>query len=145
MNKFDYKWLSVDGVHGTRTPGDRMVGADESTELWRYPYSTSIASIFFYLVVGLGSVNIIRSKVLPPRLRPFSDFKILWKVPFSANGKGEALGIFIFLWNVAERERERARATPSLMLKNYNCICSNGHRKSCYNLLWHQNQLFFQH
>ena len=28
---------SVDGVLGTRTRGGRMVGADESTELWRHP------------------------------------------------------------------------------------------------------------
>ena len=27
---------SVDGVLGTRTRGGRMVGADESTELWRH-------------------------------------------------------------------------------------------------------------
>ena len=27
---------SVDGVLGTRTQGSRMVGADESTELWRH-------------------------------------------------------------------------------------------------------------
>ena len=28
---------SVDGVLGTQTRGGRMVGADESTELWRHP------------------------------------------------------------------------------------------------------------
>ena len=28
---------SIDGVLGTRTRGGRMVGADESTELWRHP------------------------------------------------------------------------------------------------------------
>ena len=28
---------SVDGMLGTRTLGGRMVGADESTELWRHP------------------------------------------------------------------------------------------------------------
>ena len=27
----------VDGVFGTRTRGDRMVGTDESPELWRHP------------------------------------------------------------------------------------------------------------
>ena len=27
----------VDGVLGTRTRGGRMVGTDESTELWRHP------------------------------------------------------------------------------------------------------------
>ena len=30
---------SVDGVLGTRTRGRRMVGADETTELWRPPKS----------------------------------------------------------------------------------------------------------
>ena len=29
---------SIDGVHGIRTWGRRMVGADETTELWRPPY-----------------------------------------------------------------------------------------------------------
>ena len=29
---------SVDGVLGIRTGGRRMVGADETTELWRPPY-----------------------------------------------------------------------------------------------------------
>ena len=29
--------MSVDGKLGTQTQGGRMVGADESTELWRHP------------------------------------------------------------------------------------------------------------
>ena len=29
---------SVDGVLGTQTRGGRMVGADDSTELWLHPY-----------------------------------------------------------------------------------------------------------
>ena len=33
---------SFDGVLGTRTRGSRMVGADESTELWRHPYLSSL-------------------------------------------------------------------------------------------------------
>ena len=28
---------SVDGVLGTQTRGGRVVGADESTEIWRHP------------------------------------------------------------------------------------------------------------
>ena len=28
---------SVDGMLGTQTRGGRLVGADESTELWRHP------------------------------------------------------------------------------------------------------------
>ena len=28
---------SIDGVLGTGTRGGRMVGSDESTELWRHP------------------------------------------------------------------------------------------------------------
>ena len=31
-------YKSVDGMPGTRTRGSRMVGADESTELWRHPF-----------------------------------------------------------------------------------------------------------
>ena len=34
--KFD---KSIDGVLGTRTWGDNMEGADESTELWRHPWN----------------------------------------------------------------------------------------------------------
>ena len=33
-DKFD---ISIDGVLGTRTRGGRMVGANESTELWQQP------------------------------------------------------------------------------------------------------------
>ena len=28
---------SIDGVLGTQTQGGRMVGADDSTDLWRHP------------------------------------------------------------------------------------------------------------
>ena len=36
--QFQYKLKkSVDGVLGIRTRGRRMVGADETTELWRLP------------------------------------------------------------------------------------------------------------
>ena len=35
--QIDYNDKSVDGVLGTQTGGGRMVGADESTELWRHP------------------------------------------------------------------------------------------------------------
>ena len=34
----------VDGVRGTRTQGGRMVGADESTELWQHPSKFEIRS-----------------------------------------------------------------------------------------------------
>ena len=30
-------YKSIDGVLGTQTRGSRMVGTDESTELWRHP------------------------------------------------------------------------------------------------------------
>ena len=36
MTQFNDK--SVEGVLGTQTQGDRMKGADESTELWRHPF-----------------------------------------------------------------------------------------------------------
>ena len=32
---------SIDGMLGTQTCGGRMVGADESTELWWHPFITS--------------------------------------------------------------------------------------------------------
>ena len=34
--QIDYNDTNRDGVRGTRTWGDRMVGADESTELWQH-------------------------------------------------------------------------------------------------------------
>ena len=34
---FNTNWKSIDGVLGIRTQGRRMVGADETTELWRPP------------------------------------------------------------------------------------------------------------
>ena len=34
---FNTNWKSVDGVLGIRTRGRRMVGADETTELWWPP------------------------------------------------------------------------------------------------------------
>ena len=37
--QIDYNDKSVDGVLGTQTGGGRMVGTDESTELWRHPQS----------------------------------------------------------------------------------------------------------
>ena len=47
---------SIDGVLGTRTWGGRMVGADESTEIWRHPFTFSLQPIshcyllFFFLI-----------------------------------------------------------------------------------------------
>ena len=35
--QIDYYDKSVDGVLGTQTRRGRMVGKDESTELWRHP------------------------------------------------------------------------------------------------------------
>ena len=37
----DYKWKSVDGMLGIRTRDRRMVGTDESTELW-WPHSIAL-------------------------------------------------------------------------------------------------------
>ena len=36
---------SIDGVLGTRTRGGRMVGADESTELWRHPPTLFLSAL----------------------------------------------------------------------------------------------------
>ena len=44
--QFQYKLKkSIDGVLGIRTQGRRMVGADETTELWRPPYSEKIYTL----------------------------------------------------------------------------------------------------
>ena len=46
---------SVDGVHGIRTRGGRMEGADESTELWQLHSSLRFcSSTFLCLVVDVG-------------------------------------------------------------------------------------------
>ena len=37
ISLIDYNDKSIDGVLGTQTRGGRMVGTDESTELWRPP------------------------------------------------------------------------------------------------------------
>ena len=37
ISLIDYNDKSIDGVLGTQTRGGRMVGTDESTELWRNP------------------------------------------------------------------------------------------------------------
>ena len=34
--------ISVDGVLGNRSWGDRMEGADKSTELWQHPYVINV-------------------------------------------------------------------------------------------------------
>ena len=38
-NSNNTNWKSIDGVLGIRTQGRRMVGADETTELWWPPYN----------------------------------------------------------------------------------------------------------
>ena len=43
---------SVDGVIGTRTWGSRMVGTDESSELWQHCAMAALA--IFYLVVKVS-------------------------------------------------------------------------------------------
>ena len=42
---------SVNGVLGTRTQGGKMVGADESTELWRHPNNKLIHLIKFKIAL----------------------------------------------------------------------------------------------
>ena len=45
---------SVDGVLGTRTRGGRMVGADESTELYRHPMIEKISCYSTMLCVEIN-------------------------------------------------------------------------------------------
>ena len=58
---------SIDGVLGIRTRGRRMVGADETTELWRPPplwqsgagvSSTQYLMLFRLIMIGLLPLNI---------------------------------------------------------------------------------------
>ena len=39
---------SIDGVLGTWTQGGRMVGADESTELWRHPWPANLSCLISF-------------------------------------------------------------------------------------------------
>ena len=49
MAQTDYNYKSLDGVLGTQTQGGRMVGAEESAELWRHPiFLNEIGSLSFY-------------------------------------------------------------------------------------------------
>ena len=45
---------SVDGVLGIRTRGRRMVGADETTELWRPPY----LNLYYSILNGVGGLRV---------------------------------------------------------------------------------------
>ena len=53
---------SIDGVLGIRTQGRRMVGADETTELWRPPdkciltHPVNIFRVYFYLIMNANFV-----------------------------------------------------------------------------------------
>ena len=50
---------SMDGVLGIRTRGRRMVGADETTELWRPPKKTSSLLILTYFPFQLPGMDIL--------------------------------------------------------------------------------------
>ena len=57
-------WKSVDGVLGIRTWGRRMLGADETTELWRPPNATHFfkygpipASFLFIFILFTSQIN----------------------------------------------------------------------------------------
>ena len=49
---------SVDGMLGIRTRGCRMVGADETTELWRPPV---VNIVRLYVVIAQPSVQMLKS------------------------------------------------------------------------------------
>ena len=48
----DYDHKSIDAVLGARTWGNRMVGADESTELWQHRCLTIIDNVRDYLTLA---------------------------------------------------------------------------------------------
>ena len=63
---------SIDGVLGTRTPGGRMVGADESTQLWRHPIMEKLVIkwaipglLFFIFVFSIQLKANVQCKFLP--------------------------------------------------------------------------------
>ena len=65
-DKYSTNDKSIDGVLGTQTRGGRMVGADESVELWRHPLSLcllvkplrDVFLILTYLVKGSITVRL---------------------------------------------------------------------------------------
>ena len=51
---------SIDGVLGIRTPGRRVVGADETTELWRPPQTNEILTDYEPLsICSLYTISVI--------------------------------------------------------------------------------------
>ena len=68
----------VDGVFGTRTQCGRMVGADESTELWRHK------KISIFLCTGARRH---RSRRPPPSPRGRADFPIRYLRPRLGSGR----------------------------------------------------------
>ena len=66
LDKYSTNDKSIDGVLGTQTRGGRMVGADESVELWRHPLSLcllvkplrDVFLILTYLVKGSITVQL---------------------------------------------------------------------------------------
>ena len=45
---------SIDGVLGIQTRGHRMVGADETMELWRPPQRSNYLTLKFYMILALA-------------------------------------------------------------------------------------------
>ena len=79
---------SIDGLLGTRTQGGRMLGADESTELWRHPV---LFSLIFWFIQSFFRKNIfsVQTKFW---------FKILLKLWSSSSYSQDRLHSIITLY-----------------------------------------------
>ena len=73
---------SVDGVLGIRTWGGRMVGADESTELWRRPDNRLFGVLFSQDVVCFQLFYIEKGKKGLPTFIMCSSYLLISKVVF---------------------------------------------------------------
>ena len=49
---------SIAGVVGTQTRGGRVVGADESTELWQHPVLKMLPHTIFFLIDGCNFLRV---------------------------------------------------------------------------------------
>ena len=101
ITNFTINEKSVDGVLGTQTRGGKMVGADESTGLWRHPWSrysncpswiplwyinTSIVSLLSSSVYMLGEtyttneqwVPVLKFLFICPSVLTYSVFVLRW-------------------------------------------------------------------